>query len=62
MEKAGLKALVLAGGCDQIALIKELKAKKYEILLADYLDDPPAKKKQIIFFRSAHWMKRVSII
>lgn len=51
MEKAGLKALVLAGGCDQIALIKELKAKKYEILLADYLDDPPAKKEADHFFQ-----------
>lgn len=49
MGEVRLKALVLAGGYDQIALIKELKAKKYEVLLADYLDNPPAKKKQIIF-------------
>ena len=44
MGEVRLKALVLAGGYDQIALIKELKAKKYEVLLADYLDNPPAKK------------------
>lgn len=46
-----LKALVLAGGYDQIALMKELKAKKYEVLLADYLDNPPAKKEADYFFQ-----------
>jgi phosphoribosylamine-glycine ligase len=39
-----MKILVLAGGFDQIALIEELKSRGHEILLADYLDNPPAKK------------------
>lgn len=43
LKKPNLKALVLAGGYDQIALIKELKKREYEILLADYLENPPAK-------------------
>ena len=51
MGEVRLKALVLAGGYDQIALIKELKAKKYEVLLADYLDNPPAKKEADYFFQ-----------
>lgn len=38
------KALVLAGGYDQIALIKELKKRDYIVLLADYFENPPAKK------------------
>lgn len=38
-----MKILVLAGGSDQIALIKELKARGHEIILADYFQNPPAK-------------------
>ena len=45
------KALVLAGGYDQIALINELKQKKYYIILADYLDNPPAKKEADCFMQ-----------
>lgn len=39
-----MKALVLAGGFPQIALIKELKSRKIEVVLADYYKDPVAKK------------------
>ena len=39
-----MKLLVLAGGFDQIALIKELKQKHNYILLADYYKNPPAKE------------------
>ncbi len=39
-----MKALVLAGGFDQIALINELKKRGYYCILADYYADPPAKK------------------
>ena len=38
-----MKILVLAGGSDQIALIKELKKRGHEIILLDYYDNPPAK-------------------
>lgn len=51
MEKEELKALVLAGGYDQIALIKELKEKDYKVILADYLDNPPAKKEADCFYQ-----------
>lgn len=37
------KAIVLAGGFDQIALIEELKRRGIETLLVDYLEDPPAR-------------------
>lgn len=39
-----MKVLVLAGGYDQIALINELKERKCEVILADYFENPPAKK------------------
>lgn len=39
-----MKVLVLAGGFDQIALIKELQNRGHEVLLADYFHNPPAKK------------------
>ena len=39
-----MKALVLAGGFDQKALIKYLKENNYEVILLDYLDNPPAKE------------------
>lgn len=38
------KVLVLAGGFDQIALINELKSKSIYVILADYYENPPAKK------------------
>ncbi|MBR5270819.1 MAG: ATP-grasp domain-containing protein, partial [Clostridia bacterium] len=39
-----MKALVLAGGFPQIALIKELKSREITVILADYFSDPIAKK------------------
>jgi len=38
-----LKAIILAGGYDQIALIKELKNRNYFTILIDYYSNPPAK-------------------
>lgn len=38
-----MKILVLAGGADQIALIKELKMRGHEVVLLDYFENPPAK-------------------
>ena len=37
------KAIVLAGGFDQIALINELKSRGYFCILIDYYTNPPAK-------------------
>lgn len=39
-----MKILVLAGGYDQIGLILELKKRGHEVILADYFENPPAKK------------------
>ncbi len=39
-----MKILVLAGGADQLALIKELQLRGHEVLLVDYLDNPPARQ------------------
>lgn len=39
-----MKIIVLAGGSDQIALIKELKARGHEVILIDYFENPPARK------------------
>lgn len=39
-----MKVLVLAGGYDQIGLINELKGRGNEVILADYFENPPAKK------------------
>lgn len=39
-----MKILVLAGGFDQIALINELKRRGHYVILADYFENPPAKK------------------
>lgn len=47
------KALVLAGGFDQIALINELKKRGYKILLADYLENPPAKDYADTFYQTS---------
>jgi len=38
-----MKALVLAGGFPQIALIKELQRREITVLLADYYENPVAK-------------------
>lgn len=38
-----MKVMVLAGGYDQIALIKELKKRGCEVILIDYFENPPAK-------------------
>lgn len=38
-----MKVLVLAGGSDQIALIKELKNRGHNTILVDYFNNPPAK-------------------
>ena len=39
-----MKILVLAGGFDQIALIKELKKRGHSVVLVDYFENPPAKQ------------------
>lgn len=39
-----MKILVLAGGFDQIALIKELQERGNVVYLADYFENPPAKQ------------------
>ena len=38
-----MKILVLAGGSDQVALIKELKGRGHYVILVDYFDNPPAR-------------------
>lgn len=38
-----MKILVLAGGSDQVALIQELQKRGNEVILIDYLKNPPAK-------------------
>lgn len=38
-----MKIVVLAGGADQIALIKELKGRGHYVILVDYFECPPAK-------------------
>lgn len=40
-----MKVIVLSGGFDQIALIEKLKSRGHEVILVDYLDNPPAKSK-----------------
>lgn len=45
------KALVLAGGDPQIELIRNLKARGYEVILADYLENPPARPHADRFYR-----------
>lgn len=46
-----MKALVLAGGFPQIALIKELKSRDITVVLADYYEEPIAKKYADIFYQ-----------
>lgn len=50
-----MKALVLAGGFPQIALIQELKSRDITVILADYNEEPVAKK-------YADWFYRVSTL
>lgn len=46
-----MKALVLAGGFPQIALIEELKSRNITVLLADYYEEPVAKAYADEFYR-----------
>lgn len=46
-----MKALVLAGGYPQIALIQELKQRGYTVVLADYYAEPVAKPYADIFYQ-----------
>ena len=46
-----MKALVLAGGYPQIALIQELKYRGIEVLLADYNTEPVARRYASKFFQ-----------
>ena len=48
-----MKALVLAGQYAQIELIKELKRRNIEVLLADYTEEPVAKKYADKFYRES---------
>lgn len=48
-----MKALVLAGGLPQIALIKELKKRGITTVLADYFENPVAKPYADIFYRES---------
>ena len=47
------KALVLAGGFPQIALIEELKKRGYTVILADYYSEPVAKKYADVFYQES---------
>ena len=47
------KALVLAGGFPQIALIEELKSRDYVTVLADWNEEPVAKKYADIYYRAS---------
>ncbi len=48
-----MKALVLAGGFPQIALIQELKSRGITTVLADYNKEPVAKKYADIFYQES---------
>ena len=45
------KALILGGVAPHIELIKELKKRGYYTILADYLNNPPARKYADVFFQ-----------
>ena len=45
-----MKALVLAGGFPQIALIKELKSRSVTVALADWNENPVARPYADIFY------------
>lgn len=47
------KALVLAGGFPQIALLEELKKRGYVTVLADWNEEPVAKKHADIFYKES---------
>ena len=46
-----MKALVLAGGYPQIALINEIKSRGIEVVLADYYENPVAREYADIFYQ-----------
>ena len=46
-----MKALVLAGGFPQIALINEIKSRGIEVVLADYYENPVAREYADIFYQ-----------
>lgn len=46
-----MKALVLAGGFPQIALIKEIKARGITVVLADYFENPVAKPFADVYYQ-----------
>lgn len=46
-----MKALVLAGGFPQIELIKQLKDRGFTVVLADYYEQPVARKYADIFYQ-----------
>ncbi len=48
-----MKALVLAGGFPQIALIQELKSRGITTVLADYNEEPVAKKYADIYYQES---------
>lgn len=48
-----MKALVLAGGFPQIALIKELKSRGIMVILADYYSEPVAKEYADKFYQAS---------
>lgn len=48
-----MKALVLAGGFPQIALIKEIKKRGITTILADYYENPVAKPYADVFYRAS---------
>jgi len=48
-----MKALVLAGGYPQIALIKELKSRGITVVLADYYPNPVAKPYADIYYQES---------
>ena len=48
-----MKALVLAGGLPQIALLNDLKSRGITTVLADYYENPVAKPYADIFYRES---------
>lgn len=48
-----MKALVLAGGFPQIALIEELKSRGYTTVLADWNEEPVAKKYADVYYQAS---------
>lgn len=52
-NKKEMKALVLAGGVPQIALLNDLKERGITTILADYFENPVAKPYADIFYRES---------